>query len=58
MSSWPIWVAIILLLDAGIGLWNAHRLSRVMPPRHILRIALIEAAAATALLIWFFLRRF
>ncbi|MCZ7592973.1 MAG: hypothetical protein M5U15_12925 [Kiritimatiellae bacterium] len=58
MSSWPIWVAIILLLDAGIGLWNAHWLSRLMPPRHILRIAIIEAAVAIALLVWFFLRRY
>lgn len=57
MSSWPIWIAIILLLDAGIGSWNADWLSRVIPPRRLLRIALIEACVAIALLIWFFARR-
>lgn len=52
MSSWPIWVAIVLLLDAGIGLWNTHRLARVIPPRRLFWIAIAEAALAFALVGW------
>lgn len=54
MSSWRIWAAIILLLDAGIGLWNERRLSSVLPPRRLLWIASLEAALALALVVWHF----
>lgn len=57
MSTWRIWVAIILLLDAGIGLWNARRLSDVIPPRRLLWIAVLEAALALALVVWHFAAR-
>lgn len=52
MSSWPIWIAIVLLLDAGIGLWNANRLATLIPPRRLGWIALLEALAAAGLAAW------
>lgn len=52
MSSWPIWIAIVLLLDAGFGTWNAQRLARVIPPRRLFVIAIAEAMLAVALVAW------
>ena len=52
MSSWPIWVAIVLLLDAGLGLWNANRLAALIPPRRLVWIAALEAALALGLVAW------
>ena len=54
MSSWRIWVAIVLLVDAGIGLLGASRLAAVLPPRLLLRIAWAEALLAGALVVWHF----
>lgn len=56
MSSWPIWVSIVLLLDAGFGLWNTNRLAPMIPPRRLLGIAALEAILALALAIWHFTR--
>lgn len=52
MSAWPIWIAILLLLDAGIGLWNAQRLANVIPPRRLIWIAIAEAVIAIGLAAW------
>jgi hypothetical protein len=57
MESWRIWVAIVLLLDAGVGLWNARRLARVIPPRRLAWIAALEGAVAAALVLWHVLAR-
>lgn len=52
MSAWPMWVAIALLLDASVGLWNTRRLARVIPPRRLFWIAMAEAGLAVALVVW------
>lgn len=56
-SAWRIWVAIVLLVDASVGLLGLHRLARFIAPRRIARIALAEAAVALALVAWHVLRR-
>ncbi len=57
MQSWRIWVAIVLLLDAGIGLWNARRFAPIIPPRRLGWIAVIEGVIAVALALWHFFAR-
>ncbi len=52
MSSWPVWISIALLFDAGVGLWNAHRLAAMIPPRRLMWIAALEAALAAGLAAW------
>lgn len=46
-----IWTAIILLLDAAFGLWNHERIQSLVPKINIVRMALIEAAAALILIL-------
>ena len=46
-----IWVAILLLLDAAFGLWNHERVQELAPEINIVRLALIEAAAALILVL-------
>ena len=46
-----VWAAILLLLDAGFGLWNHDRFSQVAPKINIFKMALIEAGIAGCLLI-------
>lgn len=57
MSSWPIWIAIVLLVDAGVGLLGIERFGRTIAPRIIRRVALSEAALAIALVVWHFAAR-
>jgi hypothetical protein len=45
------WAAIILLLDAGSGLWNHERFQTLAPKINIVRMAMIEAAAALILVL-------
>ena len=45
-----IWAAIILLLDASIGLWNHQRFEKWIPRVRVVRIAWIEAGVALILL--------
>jgi hypothetical protein len=45
------WAAILLLLDAAFGLWNHERVQALAPKLNVARIALIEAAAALALIL-------
>lgn len=56
MDSWRIWVAIVLLVDAGIGLLGLPRFEKLIPARLLTRIALVEAGLALALVAWHFLR--
>ena len=56
MDSWRMWMAIVLLVDAGIGLLGLPRFEKIIPARLLTRIALIEAALALALVLWHFLR--
>ena len=44
-----IWIAIVMLIDAAIGLWGESSWQRLCPSINIRRIALIEAAAALAI---------
>jgi len=44
-----IWIAIVMLIDAAIGLWGESSWQRLCPTINIRRIALIEAAAALAI---------
>jgi hypothetical protein len=55
-SAWRIWVAIVLLLDAAIGLLGMNRLAKVIAPRRLTFIALAEAAVAVVLVAWHFVR--
>ena len=45
------WVAIVLLLDASLGLWNHDRFAEIAPKINISRIAFVEAGVAISLLI-------
>ncbi len=54
-ESIRFWVAVLLLVDAGIGLWNEQRLREIMPRANVRRIALIEAFVAFAILTLHFL---
>ena len=54
MDSWRIWLAIVLLVDAGIGLLGLSRFASVVPARILVRVALAEAVAAVGLAIWHF----
>jgi|GEM_PF-5097080 len=56
MDSWRIWVAIVLLVDAGIGLLGWSRVASLIPARLLIRIALAEATLALILAAWHFLR--
>ncbi len=47
------WLAILLLVDAGIGLWGLNYWQKMVPRIHIKRIALIEAAGALLLLVFY-----
>ena len=49
-----IWIAIIMLIDAAIGLWGESVWQRHMPSINVRRIALIEAAAALAIVVLHF----
>ena len=51
-----MWMAIVLLVDAGIGLLGLPRFEKIIPARLLTRIAMIEAALALALVAWHFLR--
>ncbi|HBA84480.1 MAG TPA: hypothetical protein DCZ95_10335 [Verrucomicrobia bacterium] len=48
------WIAIVMLVDAAIGLWGANVWQKLAPRFPIQRIALIEAAAALLLLTMYF----
>ena len=54
VSAWRIWLAIVLLVDAAIGLLGINTFARFLPARRITRLALAEAAAAALLVIWHF----
>jgi hypothetical protein len=56
MDSWRIWVAIVLLVDAGIGLLGLSRFASLIPARLLIRIAVAEAVGAIALVVWHFAR--
>lgn len=45
-----MWAAIVLLIDAGIGLWNHERFAEWAPKINVLRMAWIEAGAALVLI--------
>ena len=52
------WLAILLLVDAGIGLWGLNYWQKMVPRINIKRIAFIEAAGALLLLAVYWLLRF
>lgn len=56
MDAWRIWVAILLLVDAGVGLLGLSRFEKVIPAPILTRIAIAEALAAAALVVWHFAR--
>ncbi|MGA1194288.1 MAG: hypothetical protein ACO398_01355 [Kiritimatiellia bacterium] len=49
-----IWIAILLLLDAGFALLFEDRVRARMPGWNVKVIAFIEAAIALVLIIWHF----
>lgn len=54
MESWRIWLAIVLLIDAGIGLLGLSRFEKIIPARLLTRIAIAEALIALGLAAWHF----
>lgn len=48
------WIAVVLLLDAGIGLLGEQRFHRVFPSLPIRTIALVEGLVALILLAVYF----
>jgi hypothetical protein len=46
-----IWIAIVLLADAGIGLFFSNRLQPRLRRVNVVRIALVEAAAALVIVV-------
>jgi hypothetical protein len=44
------WLAILMLVDASIGLWWSDRWQRIAPRVNVQRVALIEAAVALSIL--------
>ncbi|HMO05890.1 MAG TPA: hypothetical protein PKC67_11460 [Kiritimatiellia bacterium] len=46
-----LWIAIVLLLDAGAALWFEPRLARIWPARHVRKAAVIEGFVALGLII-------
>ena len=56
MESWRIWLAIVLLIDAGIGLLGLSRFEKLISARLLTRIALTEAVFALGLVAWHFTR--
>lgn len=45
-----LWISILLLLDAGLALWNEHRIKHVLPSWNIKRIAILEGVIAVFLI--------
>lgn len=51
------WIAVVMLIDAAIGLYGESFWTKVAPKVPIRKIALIEAALALAMLgVYFYLR--
>jgi hypothetical protein len=44
------WLAIVMLVDAAIGLWWSNRWQKLAPRVNVPRLALMEAAAAMVIL--------
>jgi len=51
-----IWIAVILLCDAGFALWHERRIERVLPKINIKLFALIEALLGIILTTLHFMR--
>lgn len=51
------WVAVVMLADAGIGLWGLNLWQKVVPGWNIRRIAQTEALTALLILLVVFLKR-
>jgi hypothetical protein len=49
------WIAIVMLVDAAIGLWSVNYWQKLAPRFPIQRIAFIEASLALLLLTLYFL---
>jgi hypothetical protein len=45
-----LWIAIVMLLDAGAALWFEPRLARIWPARHVRKAAVIEGVLALVLI--------
>jgi hypothetical protein len=41
-----LWIAILLLLDSGLALWNQNRIEQVFPRWNVRVLAMMEAVAA------------
>jgi len=52
-----LWIAILLLLDAGLALWFERRVRIILPGWNINVLALIEAAVAVVCIAVHFLTR-
>jgi hypothetical protein len=54
MDSWRIWLAIVLLVDASVGLLGISRFEKIISPRILTRLAIAEAVVAVCLVVWHF----
>ena len=52
------WVAVVMLVDAAIGLWSINLWQKMAPRFPIQRIALIEAAIALGLIVIYFVLKY
>lgn len=58
-TAWAIafWIAVVMLVDAGVALWGLNLWQRLAPGWNIRRIAQLEALAALLILLVVFLKR-
>ena len=52
------WVAVVMLVDAAIGLWNINLWQKIAPRFPIQRVALIEAATALVMIAMYFVLKY
>lgn len=55
-SAWRIWLAILMLIDAAVGLLGLNTFARFLPAQRITRIAFAEGLIAIALVAWHYAR--
>lgn len=50
MAALRFWLAIVMLLDAAVGLWWSNRWQSLAPRVNVVRMAVIEGFVAMAIL--------
>lgn len=50
MATFRFWIAIVMLLDAAIGLWWSNRWQSIAPRVNVVRLAVFEGLVAMTIL--------